>query len=143
VAVLATDWLDGVLARRLGQVTQLGKVLDPLADRLCIAAGLLALIGRGAFPLGAALPLLVRDGALVIAGAVALRARSIRIDVRRVGKVATFALMTAIGCVAWGTLGYPFSAAFLTIGWVTYAVGLIEYAAATALYVRDLKQALA
>jgi cardiolipin synthase (CMP-forming) len=141
--VLATDWVDGVLARATGRVSELGKILDPLADRLCITAGLLALIWRGAFPLAAALPILVRDGAIVIAGAIVLWARRVRIDVRRVGKVATFATMTAIGCVAWGTLDYPFAAAFLAIGWAAYAVGLIEYAAATALYVHDLKRALA
>ena len=42
-AVVATDWVDGTIARRTGQVTELGKVLDPVADRLSIAAGLIAL----------------------------------------------------------------------------------------------------
>ena len=37
--VAATDWVDGALARATGQVTELGKILDPVADRLAIAAG--------------------------------------------------------------------------------------------------------
>ena len=52
--VVATDWVDGTIARRTGQVSELGKVLDPVADRLAIAAGLIALGGRAAsFPLWA------------------------------------------------------------------------------------------
>jgi cardiolipin synthase len=142
VAVLATDWVDGVLARATGRITELGKALDPLADRLCLAAALLALTARGAFPFAAALPILIRDAAVVAAGVV-LWARGTRIEVRFIGKMATFALMTAIACIAWGTLGYPFAAAFLVIGWVSYAVGLVEYVIATAFYVGDLRRALA
>jgi len=41
--VVATDWVDGTIARRTGQVTELGKMLDPVADRLAIAAGIIAL----------------------------------------------------------------------------------------------------
>ena len=61
VVVVATDWVDGTIARRTGQVSELGKVLDPIADRLAIAAGLIALVIRGAFPLWAAALILARD----------------------------------------------------------------------------------
>src|SRR5712691_7287606 len=50
-AVASTDWVDGAVARATRRVSELGKVLDPVADRLSIAAGLIALIVRGAFPL--------------------------------------------------------------------------------------------
>ncbi|HEX9235943.1 MAG TPA: CDP-alcohol phosphatidyltransferase family protein, partial [Actinomycetota bacterium] len=45
-AVVSTDWLDGYLARRTGQVSNVGKVLDPVADRLAIAAALVAMVVR-------------------------------------------------------------------------------------------------
>ena len=45
-----TDWVDGYLARRLGQVSRLGELLDPLADRLYILATLLALTVREVVP---------------------------------------------------------------------------------------------
>jgi cardiolipin synthase len=142
-AVVATDWVDGALARRTGRVTELGKILDPTADRLAIAAGLIALVVRGAFPLWAALLILVRDGLVLAAAVVLLAGRRLRIDVRRVGKVATFTLMVAIGAVSWGTLGYPFRAGCLVIGWASFAVGIVEYYVAAALYVGDARRALA
>jgi hypothetical protein len=72
-----------------------------------------------------------------------LATRRVRIDVRYVGKVATFGLMIGIGAVAWGTLGYTFAAAFLACGWAFYGVGLVESYVAAALYVGDLRAALA
>ncbi len=141
-AVVATDWVDGAVARATGQVSELGKILDPVADRVCIAAGLIALVARGAFPLWAALLVLVRDGLVLLVGLVLLWTRRTRIDVRYIGKVATFGLMTAIGCIAWGTLGYAAHAAFLAMGWTFFAVGIVEYYVATALYVGDLRRAL-
>ena len=141
--VLATDWLDGVVARGMGQVSEVGKVLDPLADRIAIAAGLVALVARDAFPLWAALPILLRDALVLVAGTLLLARGGKRIDVRFIGKVATFSLMAAIGAVAWGNLGYALAPAFLACGWVFYAVGTVEMVVATVLYARDARDAMA
>jgi cardiolipin synthase len=141
VVVVATDWVDGALARATGQVSDLGKVLDPVADRLAIAAGLIALVVADAFPLWAALLILVRDATVLIAGLVLLSTRRARIEVRHLGKVATFSLMAAIACIAWGSLGYPLAPAALACGWAFYAVGIVEYYVATVLYVGDLRRA--
>jgi cardiolipin synthase len=141
--ILSTDWVDGAIARATDQVSNLGTVLDPVSDRLAIAAGLIALVVRGAFPLWAALLILVRDGLVLVAGLALLSTRRVRIDVRYLGKVATFGLMVAIGCIAWGNLGYALAPAFLACGWTFYAVAILEYYVATALYVGDLRAALA
>jgi cardiolipin synthase len=141
VVVVATDWVDGALARATGQVSDLGKVLDPVADRLAIAAGLIALVVVDAFPLWAALLILVRAVTVLIAGLVLLSTRRARIEVRHLGKVATFSLMAAIACIAWGSLGYPLAPAALACGWAFYAVGIVEYYVATVLYVGDLRRA--
>ena len=66
--VVATDWVDGTIARRTGQVSELGKILDPVADRLAIAAGLIALMVRDVFPVWAGLLILVRDAAVLVVG---------------------------------------------------------------------------
>jgi len=141
-AVIATDWVDGWVARRTGQVSELGKILDPIADRLAIASGLIALVVRGAFPLWAALLILLRDAAILLAGAIVLVGRRVRLDVRFIGKVATFTLMTAIPWIAWGNLGLPLAEAALVAGWASFAVGIVEYYVAAGAYVGDIRRAL-
>jgi len=141
--VAATDWVDGWVARRTGTVTELGKVLDPVADRLAMAAGLIALVIRGAFPLWAAALILVRDVAILAVGAVLLAGRRVRIDVRFIGKIATFTLMFAVPFVSWGTLDLPLAAAALAAGWVGFTVGIVEYYLAAGAYVGDLRRAIA
>lgn len=61
-----TDWLDGYLARRLNQVTELGKFLDPLVDKLLVLAPLLALVDLGQVPGWGVFLILARE--LTIAG---------------------------------------------------------------------------
>jgi cardiolipin synthase len=141
--VSATDWVDGVVARATGQVSEFGKVLDPVADRLAIASGLIALVVRDAFPLWAALLILVRDVAILAAGFVLLVARDARIEVRYLGKVATFGLMMSIGFISWGTLGFAFAPAALACGWAVYAVAIVEYYVTATSYVGDLRAAWA
>lgn len=91
LAVLgATDWVDGYIARRWNQVSTVGKVLDPVADRAVLLTGVIAILVDGAAPLwvGAATlgrEVLISIGTLVVAG---LGAR--RIDVSKVGKAGTF-----------------------------------------------------
>jgi len=139
--VVATDWVDGLVARRTGQVTELGKVLDPVADRLAIAAGLIALAIRGVFPWWAALAILVRDVAVFAVGVVVLVRSGVRVEVRWIGKIATFSLMTAIPFVAWGALGLPLAEAATVIGWASFTVGIVEYYVAAFGYLRDVKRA--
>jgi cardiolipin synthase len=141
--VVATDWVDGWLARRTGRVSELGTVLDPVADRLAIASGLIALVVRGVFPLWAALAILVRDVAILVVGAALLGSRGVRIDVRFVGKAATLTLMVAIPLIAWGNLDLPLGGALLVVGWIGLAAGIVEYYVAAALYVGDVRRALA
>ena len=138
--VVATDWVDGTIARRTGQVTELGKVLDPVADRLAIAAGIIALAIRGIFPLWAAVAILARDLVVLLAGSYVLSRTHIRLDVRWIGKVATFSLMVAVPAISWGALDLPLGAAGTTIGWVCFTVGIVEYYIAAFAYARDARR---
>jgi len=136
--VVATDWVDGYLARRTGQVSTVGKVLDPAADRLALIAALAALVARDAFPLWAALLVIVRDGAILVVGLALLIALKVRLEVRRIGKVATFGLMSGIPLVAWGEFRLPLHQVAVPAGWVLFAGGILLYYAATVLYALDM-----
>ena len=140
--VVSTDWVDGYVARRTGQVTELGRLLDPIADRLAIAAGLVtfAIVD---LPFWAALLILVRDVVVVLGGAVLLWGRNIRVEVRGIGKIATFSLMAAITWIAWGNAGGPLGDVLLVGGWLAYVVGIVEYYLAAGLYAIDVRDALA
>jgi CDP-diacylglycerol--glycerol-3-phosphate 3-phosphatidyltransferase len=63
-AAALTDWLDGHLARSTHQVTTLGKLLDPIADKILLAAGLIPLVGLGRVPAWMAAILLIREFAV-------------------------------------------------------------------------------
>src|SRR5687767_2268508 len=132
--VVSTDWIDGYVARKTGQVTELGRILDPVADRLAIAAGLVTFVVSGIFPFWAALLILVRDVAVLLGGAAVLWGRDIRIEVRWIGKIATGSLMAAITWIAWGNAEGPLGEVLLVGGWLAFVVGIVEYYVAAGLY---------
>lgn len=135
-----TDWIDGYLARRLDQVSELGKVLDPLADRLAIATAVIGGMFVEVIPLGLGIAIAARE-VLVGAGALLLAGRGRRLDVRWLGKLATFILYGAIPAfyVARGSL---LPDVFLAMAWGFGIIGLVLYWWVAALYVGDLRRAL-
>jgi cardiolipin synthase (CMP-forming) len=141
--IASTDWVDGYVARRTGQVSELGRILDPVADRLAIAAGLLTFAISGIFPFWAALLIILRDVAVLLGGAGVLWGRDIRVDVRWIGKIATASLMIAITWIAWGNAGGPLGEVLLVGGWLAFVVGIVEYYIAAGLYAIDVRDALA
>jgi cardiolipin synthase len=86
----ATDWVDGYVARHFGQVSTLGKILDPTADRILLIVAIGAIIVDGSVPLWLAAAVLARE--LLVAGAAILITvlGAARIDVTWVGKAGTF-----------------------------------------------------
>ena len=138
---VSTDWVDGYIARRTGQVSNLGKILDPVADRLAIAAALVTLMILGAVPVWAGVLVLVRDAAVLAAGGVALWARGVRIDVRPMGKLATLCLMVGIPCIAWAGFDLWGSAFAGPVGWIFYGVGIVLYYAVAVRYAADVRAA--
>jgi cardiolipin synthase (CMP-forming) len=138
----ATDWVDGFLARRLHQVSTVGKVLDPLADRLLIVTAVIATVVQGAVPPWFAAATLAREvlvGAVVLALA-ALGAR--RIDVSFIGKAGTFALMWAYPTLLLGHGTAGWQVPIRAIGWTAGIGGLTLAWSAAVLYVAPAKRAL-
>lgn len=91
----ATDWVDGYIARHYGQVSTLGKVLDPTADRVLLGVGVIAILVDGAVPAWIAWVAIVREVAVSVAVLVLAALGARRIDVQWVGKAGTFGLMFA------------------------------------------------
>lgn len=96
LVAVSTDFVDGLLARRLGQISRLGQVLDPLADRLFIAAAVVALGITEVVPVWLVVVLLGRDVLLGIGAAIFSRWGLGVLPVKWMGKWATFALLLAL-----------------------------------------------
>lgn len=112
----ATDYLDGVLARRLNQVTRLGQLLDPAADRLFIFATVIGLALRGVVPWWLMAIIVGRDVALLVLGIVMANFGFGPLPVHHLGKVATFCLFYALPILMVGQ-------AFPATAWVTTPIG--------------------
>lgn len=128
-----TDFLDGFLARRLNQVTRLGQILDPAADRLYIVAALLGLGWRDLIPFWLAVVIIARDIMLLVLGAVLAKHGIGALPVVKTGKAATAALfiglpllMLSAAVPSIGNIALPFGLAFSLLGAVLYwAAGII------------------
>jgi cardiolipin synthase len=142
-AVGATDWVDGQLARRLHQVSTVGKVLDPAADRILVGTAVISVIVHGAVPLWFGILTVARE-VLVSGMVLALAAMGARrVDVLWVGKAGTFGLMVAYPgfLISHGTLGWmePFHVA----AWIFGGVGLTLAWIAAVAYIGPARTALA
>ncbi len=85
----ATDWVDGYIARRWHQVSTLGKVLDPVADRIVLLVGVVAILIDGAAPLWVGVASLGREVLISLGAGAVLALGGRRIDVSQVGKAGT------------------------------------------------------
>lgn len=126
-AVIAcTDWVDGFLARRLDQVTRLGKALDPVADRLMIASALVAGLIAGVVPVVIGVALIVREVYMAVIALILVAKGAGTLEVRWLGKVATFAVYSSIGWFY--TAAIPFLEALTRpLAWIAGVGGLILY----------------
>jgi CDP-diacylglycerol--glycerol-3-phosphate 3-phosphatidyltransferase len=77
VVAILTDYLDGYLARRLGQVSKWGKILDPVADKICIAAAAVVAVGLKDYPLWAMILIILRDVGILLGGLYIARRRGL------------------------------------------------------------------
>lgn len=142
-AIGSTDWLDGYLARRLGQVSTVGKILDPVADRLLFFVGVVSIIIDGSVPLWFAVAVLLREAAVAV-GTLSLAAMgATRIDVTWYGKAATFLLMGAFPAFLVGASDHDTADGFRILAWSVGIPGLLLAYWSALLYVPLGRKALA
>jgi cardiolipin synthase len=131
----ATDFLDGVLARRLDQVSRLGQLLDPAADRLFIFATIIGLAVRGIVPWWLVAVIVGRDVLLLVLGIVLANFGYGPLPVHHLGKIATFCLFYAFPILMIGQ-AFP-AAAFVSapVGWAFALWGAFLYWWAGVIYI--------
>jgi cardiolipin synthase len=138
----STDWVDGWVARRFGQVSRVGQLLDPLADRLLIASVAIALVVRGVVPWQAAALLVARD-LFLLAGWPLLKRRGIEPpEVILLGKAATLVLLLALPVLTLGATGLAVAGVAHLLGLALLWAGVVMYYLAGAVYVRMVLERL-
>lgn len=111
-----SDYLDGLIARRFNQITRLGQLLDPAADRLFIFAALIGLAARNVIPWWLFFIIVTREIMLVVLGIISANYGFGPLPVHHLGKVATAALFYALPILMLGQ-------AFPEVAWVTDPIG--------------------
>ena len=128
IVAAATDWLDGYLARRDGgkDVTRIGKLLDPLADKMIVSTALIMLLAVGRIPLwGAAMVVVIVGRELAVTGLRGMAGSAGHVvSATWPGKLKTIVQSSAIGALLFH---------YETIGLPAHTVGMTLLAAATAL----------
>ena len=138
VALLAasgfTDWLDGLLARRLNQQSSFGALLDPLADRLYILATLVGLVLRHIIPPELAAVLILRDALLLLMAPGLRRRGHSALPVHYLGKAATFSLLYAFPLLLLGSGSSTASQVAKPVAWGFTIWGTAMYLWAGVIY---------
>jgi cardiolipin synthase len=131
----ATDFIDGYIARHFDQVSELGKILDPVADRLLFFVGIGGILIDGSVPIWFAWAVLIREFVVSVTTVVLGLMGARRVDVTWIGKAGTFALMWAFplflsshSTMGWRHTGGWFAWAFavpgLALSYVAWAMYL-------------------
>jgi cardiolipin synthase len=126
IAILAgvagfTDFLDGYVARHTKTVTELGKIIDPVADRVLLIGLAIGIIVRGLIPIYFIVPVILREFLMSISTILLAIIKAKRIDVIWLGKAGTFGLMVAVPCfIIAGSVSNKSD--FYNFYWVGYVV---------------------
>ena len=133
-ALGCTDWIDGYIARHFHQVSKLGKVLDPVADRLLFFVGIGGILIDGSVPVWFAVMVLVREVVVAVTTVVLAALGARRVDVTWFGKAGTFALMMAFPLFLAGESDLSWAAQAHVAAWITGIPGLVLSYVSWAMY---------
>ena len=133
-----TDYLDGYFARRFNQVTRLGQLLDPAADRLYIFSTLVGLSITGIIPIWLALVIIGRDLVLAIAYPILATHGYGPLPVHYLGKTGTFALLYAFPLLLMAYIWEPIAYILEPLAWAFALWGVGLYWWGAVVYLRQL-----
>ncbi len=128
---LLSDGLDGYLARKLNQESRLGRFLDPLCDKIFLAAILITLFVVGAVPIWVLLVVVLRDFLILLGSYILLKSRSVVEPSNVLGKITgfIFGAMILAFTAGWQTIGSVLvylSIPFMLIAFVVYAINYLR-----------------
>ncbi|MFJ6158117.1 CDP-alcohol phosphatidyltransferase family protein [Pseudarthrobacter sp. NPDC092184] len=127
LAVMAsTDWVDGYIARRFDQTSKLGRVLDPIADRLALIAVAVTLVIAGVVHWLYLAALVVPDAVLLTMTLFFFRGHP-DLPVSVVGKVRTGLLLLGTPLLVLSRLDTGFSTALFVAAWIVLGLGLVGH----------------
>lgn len=122
-----TDYLDGYFARHSGEITKLGVILDPIADKFLVVSALIVLVDMGRLPAWIAIIIIVREFFVTGLRAVAF-SRNLVIPAEMGGKIKTATQMVAILCLI--LMGSIFDIDLYDIGiiliWIALVLAIIS-----------------
>jgi cardiolipin synthase len=137
VVATATDFFDGLIARRFGSISRLGQLLDPAADRLFIFTALIGLAVREILPWWLLIVVIARDVMLVIVGVTLANVGYGPLPVHHLGKTATFCLFWGLPIIVLGHAIPVVQVATDPIGWAFTLWGAFFYWWAGIVYLRQ------
>ncbi|MBL7999049.1 MAG: CDP-alcohol phosphatidyltransferase family protein [Candidatus Kapabacteria bacterium] len=122
-----TDYLDGYIARRFNQVSEFGKVIDPIADKVCISVSTIALFANGTMPLWLIAMILGRDAVILVCGIFVQRRYGITMMSNMAGKItvtvlALVMLLMTVGFDSYRDIQLGVAASALILSFVLYAI---------------------
>ncbi len=122
-----TDFLDGYLARKTGQITKFGIILDPIADKFLVISALVLLVDMARLSAWIAIVIIVREFLVTGLRAVAL-SKDIVIPAEMGGKLKTFSQLTAILCliISMNVFGIDLYDVGIVLIWVALILSIIS-----------------
>jgi cardiolipin synthase len=127
LAIMAsTDWVDGYIARRFNQMSHLGRIMDPIADRLALIAVAVTLVIAGVVDWWYLAALLVPDAILLAVSLYYFRGHP-NLPVSRVGKFRTGLLLVGTPLLVLSKLAVPASEIYAVVAWIFLGLGLLGH----------------